>query len=226
LIRPRTPWPVGSQLSPPITPRPRARSGSAGSNVLEVACLTTRYVCFLALSSLLYGGAFPNFKHLMLISSGSLDALLGFRALIFGFCDDVAPHMAVGTDRRAKKTATRLEQALLLQPVHNAMSYNASNHSPGVVAPVAETTSTPSPTDRLDSVQAALTGQEPITSSIHHSSKKRRSSKSKVPSDLRRTSSTPHMRHLALETSGELSPTSNKPRNKLGYHRTSVACGK
>jgi len=104
------------------------------------------------------------------------------------------------------------------------MSYNASNHSPGVVAPVAETTSTPSPTDRLDSVQA-LTGQEPITSSIHHSSKKRRTSKSKVPSDLRRSSSTPHMRHLALGTSGELSPTSNKPRNKLGYHRTSVACG-
>jgi len=34
------------------------------------------------------------------------------------------------------------------------------------------------------------------------------------------------MRHLALGASGELSPTSSKPRNKLGYHRTSVACGK
>ena len=141
------------------------------------------------------------------------------------FCDDVAPHMAVGTERRTKKTAARLDHALLVQPTHNAMSFNPSNHSPGVVAPGADTASTPSPTDRLDSIQSAFTGQEPTTQSIHHSSKKRRSSKSKVPSDLRRSSSTPHMRHLALGNAGDLSPTSNKPRNKLGYHRTSVACG-
>ncbi|KAF2621837.1 hypothetical protein BU25DRAFT_481987 [Macroventuria anomochaeta] len=32
------------------------------------------------------------------------------------------------------------------------------------------------------------------------------------------------MRNLASGTSDELSPTCNKARNKLGYHRTSVAC--
>lgn len=133
--------------------------------------------------------------------------------------------MAVGADRRAKKTASRIGHALLLQPVDNGMSFSLSNQSPGVGGPIMDSTSTPSPTDRLDSVQAALSGQESTTQLHHHSTKKRRSSKSKVPSDLRRSSSTPHMRHLALGNSGELSPTSNKPRNKLGYHRTSVACG-
>lgn len=104
------------------------------------------------------------------------------------------------------------------------MSLTLSNHSPGVGGPIMDSTSTPSPTDRLDTTQIAMNSQE--TNTQHHqANKKRRSSKSKVPSDLRRSSSTPHMRHLALGNPGELSPTSNKPRNKLGYHRTSVACG-
>jgi len=133
--------------------------------------------------------------------------------------------MAVGTERRAKKTASRLEQSLLLQPLQNAMSFNLSNRDSGISRPhAADTTSTPSPTDRLESAQGPLSGQE-SSHSHHHSSKKRRSSKSKVPGELRKSSSTPHMRHLPLGTPGELSPTSNKPRNKLGYHRTSVACG-
>lgn len=149
-----------------------------------------------------------------------------FRALIFGSCDNIAPHMAVGTERRAKKTASRLEQSLLLQPLQSAMSFNLSNRDSGLSRPhAADTTSTPSPTDRLESAQGPLSGQE-SSHSHHHSSKKRRSSKSKVPGELRKSSSTPHMRHLPLGTPGELSPTSNKPRNKLGYHRTSVACGK
>lgn len=130
--------------------------------------------------------------------------------------------MAVGTDRRAKKTAARLEHTFLL---NNAMSFDPPIHTPGVGALNAETTSSPSPTDHIGSGQTTLTSQGPITQDQLHSSKKRRSSKSKVPSELRRSSSTPHMRQLALGTPGELSPTSNKPRNKLGYHRTSVACG-
>jgi hypothetical protein len=143
--------------------------------------------------------------------------------LIFGSCDNSAPHMAVGTERRAKKTASRLEHSLLLQPVQDAMSFNPPNHNPGFTrSHVADTASTPSPTDRLDSAHDSSTGQEPH----HHSNKKRRSSKSSKPGELRKSSSTPHMRHLPLGNPGELSPTSNKPRNKLGYHRTSVACGK
>jgi hypothetical protein len=65
-----------------------------------------------------------------------------------------------------------------------------------------------------------------ILPSSSYSSKKRRPSKSKVPPEIRRSSSTPHMRNLALAAAGELSPTADKRRNKLGYHRTSVACGK
>ncbi|KAF1941951.1 hypothetical protein EJ02DRAFT_185427 [Clathrospora elynae] len=134
--------------------------------------------------------------------------------------------MAVDTERRAKKTASRSEHSLLLQPVNNAMSFNPpDSNSRSGGSHVVDITSTPSPTERLASIQATLPGREPITQSHYHSSKKRRPSKSKVPPELRKSSSTPHMRHLALVTSGELSPTSNKPRNKLGYHRTSVACG-
>lgn len=133
--------------------------------------------------------------------------------------------MAVDTERRAKKTASRLEHALLSQPVTTAMSYDPSNHSPEVSAHVPDSDSVQSPVDHAQS-RSTMTGQELNTTSHQLSSKKRRSSKSKVPGELRRSTSTPHMRNLALGNSGDLSPTSNKPRNKLGYHRTSVACGK
>jgi len=133
--------------------------------------------------------------------------------------------MAVDTVRRVKKTASRLEHALLLQPITTAMSYGSSNHIPEINAQLADTNAMRIPAEHLES-KPTLTGQNSITQSQPQSSKKRRSSKSKVPSELRRSTSTPHMRNLALGNSGELSPTSNKPRNKLGYHRTSVACGK
>ncbi|KAG9185758.1 hypothetical protein G6011_07089 [Alternaria panax] len=106
------------------------------------------------------------------------------------------------------------------------MSFNSPNHNSGLGrSHAADTASTPSPTDRLESVQDSSTSQEPTAQPHHQSNKKRRSSKSGKPGELRKSSSTPHMRHLALGNPGDLSPTSNKPRNKLGYHRTSVACG-
>ncbi|KAK8227982.1 hypothetical protein BKA81DRAFT_375777 [Phyllosticta paracitricarpa] len=57
--------------------------------------------------------------------------------------------------------------------------------------------------------------------------KKRKSSKGSISSlsSFERTSSTPHMRSLSLGESSSISPNSDKRRNKLGYHRTSVACG-
>lgn len=131
--------------------------------------------------------------------------------------------MAVATDRRAKKTAARLDQPLPVQPVSNTMSFIPQNHNPAVNGPIPEPTSIQSPTDSLD-FKNTLAGPDPAAQS-QHLGKKRRSSKNKLPGELRRSTSTPHMRNLALGTSGELSPTSNKARNKLGYHRTSVACG-
>ncbi|QDS70451.1 hypothetical protein FKW77_009869 [Venturia effusa] len=55
--------------------------------------------------------------------------------------------------------------------------------------------------------------------------KKRKAVKGKGPADLRRSTSTPHLRGPPSGDSGPLSPNSDKRRNKLGYHRTSVACG-
>jgi len=62
--------------------------------------------------------------------------------------------------------------------------------------------------------------------SAEASGKKRKSSRHKPPSDLKRSQSTPHMRGLAMADTSSISPTIDKRRNKLGYHRTSVACGK
>ncbi|KAF1359975.1 hypothetical protein EJ07DRAFT_117972 [Lizonia empirigonia] len=104
------------------------------------------------------------------------------------------------------------------------MSFNPPNHSPGVDGPAPELISTQSPMEHLE-FKNTLTRSDSTTQTHQLLSKKRRSSKSKVPGELRRSTSTPHMRNLALATSGDLSPTSNKARNKLGYHRTSVACG-
>ncbi|KAF2036072.1 hypothetical protein EK21DRAFT_52410 [Setomelanomma holmii] len=104
------------------------------------------------------------------------------------------------------------------------MSFDPPNHSPEVSARVTDNSSIQSPEDRLQPKPTSI-GQEPNGQSQLASSKKRRPSKSKAPGELKRSTSTPHMRNLALGNSGELSPTSNKPRNKLGYHRTSVACG-
>jgi hypothetical protein len=132
--------------------------------------------------------------------------------------------MAVDTDRRAKKIASRLEHALDLQPIDTTMTLDPSHAHAGVSARETDINSTQSPTEQASS-NVIMHGQEPGTEHHQSSVKKRRASKSKAPGELRRTSSTPHMRNLALGNSGELSPTSNKARNKLGYHRTSVACG-
>ncbi|KAF2098034.1 hypothetical protein NA57DRAFT_76831 [Rhizodiscina lignyota] len=69
-------------------------------------------------------------------------------------------------------------------------------------------------------------GMPPPSAATTSSGKKRKPSKPKLQQDLRRVASTPHIRGLAqTETSPLQSPTSDKRRNKLGYHRTSVACG-
>jgi hypothetical protein len=62
--------------------------------------------------------------------------------------------------------------------------------------------------------------------SAEATNKKRKASRNKLPSDLKRSQSTPHMRGLAMADTSSISPTIDKRRNKLGYHRTSVACGK
>ncbi|KIW09602.1 uncharacterized protein PV09_00471 [Verruconis gallopava] len=53
--------------------------------------------------------------------------------------------------------------------------------------------------------------------------KKRKASKSR-PNDLRRSASTPHLGKTSQSDAGVMSPTNEKKRNKLGYHRSSIAC--
>lgn len=133
--------------------------------------------------------------------------------------------MAVGVDRRAKKVAAHLDRALLLQPVSSVMSYNPLAQPPSSAFPVPETTTSGSLEDRSD-YYSTQTDETLEASPQQQLLKKRRASKDKTSSIIRRSASTPHMRNMALGTTSELSPTGDKRRNKLGYHRTSVACGK
>ncbi|KAF2689346.1 hypothetical protein K458DRAFT_439698 [Lentithecium fluviatile CBS 122367] len=132
--------------------------------------------------------------------------------------------MAVDVERRAKKVDSRLDHALLLHPASNAMSFNPLTQPSGAGFPVSETPIVQA-TEGRSEYNAALPGPAAEPSTQRQVSKKRRPSKDKAPSALQRSSSTPHMRNLALGTPGDLSPTGDKRRNKLGYHRTSVACG-
>lgn len=128
--------------------------------------------------------------------------------------------MAIGVERRAKTVAAKLDQPLLLQPASNAMPYNPLAQSPDASFPVPETT-TPGVVEDRSGYYAARPGE----ASPQLLKQRRRASKEKTAT-IRRSSSTPHMRNLPLGTPSDLSPTGDKRRNKLGYHRTSVACGK
>jgi len=46
------------------------------------------------------------------------------------------------------------------------------------------------------------------------------------PTKIKRSSSTPNVRGQASADAAALALSAEKRRNKLGYHRTSVACGK
>ncbi|KAL1631806.1 hypothetical protein SLS56_004327 [Neofusicoccum ribis] len=98
------------------------------------------------------------------------------------------------------------------------MSYNPS-------APVSGTAVAQPLAQQLDGPELApgLRAYPSPTAKDHL--EKRRLSKGKIPPAIKRSSSTPHMRALALGESSPISPNSDKRRNKLGYHRTSVACG-
>ena len=57
--------------------------------------------------------------------------------------------------------------------------------------------------------------------------RRRRSSKVGTPVNIRRTASTPNVRAAAMDPNpGPYGSGGKGGRNKLGYHRTSVACGK
>jgi hypothetical protein len=124
--------------------------------------------------------------------------------------------MAVAAARRVRADRAAKDRVLksLAQnggSLANKMSYEQPNHSSGAGA-----MPPPIPSEQPLSPRGA---GEPESSL-----KKRKALKGKIPADLRRSASTPHIRSLALSDASALSPT-DKRRNKLGYHRTRVACG-
>ncbi|KAK7549243.1 hypothetical protein IWX49DRAFT_25099 [Phyllosticta citricarpa] len=108
--------------------------------------------------------------------------------------------------------------------LHQGMSYNPSG--PVSVTRVAQ------PLDHSFGLNGLGSDHSPgphafSNPALDDAVKKRKSSKGSISSlsSFERTSSTPHMRSLSLGESSSISPNSDKRRNKLGYHRTSVACG-
>ncbi|KAL8732393.1 MAG: hypothetical protein Q9166_002791 [cf. Caloplaca sp. 2 TL-2023] len=71
-----------------------------------------------------------------------------------------------------------------------------------------------------------LQSQQPMSraSASLAAARRRRSSKGSISSSLKRSASTPNVRGLVTAESGM--SLVDKRRNKLGYHRTSVACGR
>jgi hypothetical protein len=219
------PWHGRSPATVPASnSRVQARSGSAGSDVWGPPRLTS-WVCILPLS---YGGAIrPTGASNCPVHANTRSAsqcAVGPRGLTLERRQTAALPMAVGVEHRAKKVNPRLDHALLLQPVSNAMSFDPLTQPSGDSFPVPETP-TVQGVEGQSEYNVALSGHPVDPSVQRQANKKRRQSKDKTSSALRRSSSTPHMRNLALGTAGDLSPTGDKRRNKLGYHRTSVACG-
>ena len=90
-------------------------------------------------------------------------------------------------------------------------------HSTRDAVSVPSATSNSAPTSNAYSVQEAAS----TTSAFGSSVKKRRHSKSKTGKSLPRSLSTPHLRAPVMSDSDI-----DKKRNKLGYQRISIACGK
>jgi len=98
-------------------------------------------------------------------------------------------------------------------PTENAPYYNATPLEPSSIIPMYHQTMG----DEQNSVNTRLSPlqvkhQEPTSAS--------------KASKLKRSMSTPNVRGQVSSDSAALSFSADKKRNKLGYHRTSVACGK
>jgi hypothetical protein len=131
--------------------------------------------------------------------------------------------MAVAAERRVR--AERVAKDRILKTfaqnrgaILHKMSYQTTE------PPVTGTHMASVPSTSQDDHQAPRVGEGIVPTGSESGLKKRRAMKGKVPAEIRRSASTPHIRGLALSESSALSPT-DKRRNKLGYHRTSVACG-
>lgn len=90
-------------------------------------------------------------------------------------------------------------------------------------SPVPITEALPSPLGvELDRSHGAPEKSPPLPGNTHR--RRRSTTKGRMPAIIKRSASTPNVRGLAFtDTAG--TSLADKRRNKLGYHRTSVACG-
>lgn len=134
--------------------------------------------------------------------------------------------MAVAIARRVDvdQAGTHLLLDTLAQPaftIRNTMSHQL----PPLPAIPSDQGAIVSPNFSMQSDQPLGPLGPPAPPGPEMSVKKRKASRGKMPSDLKRSESTPHIRGLAMSETNAISPPIDKRRNKLGYHRTSVACG-
>ena len=131
----------------------------------------------------------------------------------------------------AGKCRSRVKLKIDIRDKHNGdQSKNIIQYSPMASAPD-QTPASPmgtapdpiSPFDYTD--QGPLPSQQPMSraSASLAAARRRRSSKGSMMSSLKRSASTPNVRGLIAGESAM--SMADKRRNKLGYHRTSVACG-
>jgi len=130
--------------------------------------------------------------------------------------------MAVAIARRVDVEQAGTHQLLLDSLAHPAFTIrkNMSQRFPHAPSIPSDLGATASPDFSIQS------DQTPGPPGSETTVKKRKASKVKPHPDLKRSQSTPHIRGLAMADTPAISPTIDKRRNKLGYHRTSVACGK
>ena len=136
-----------------------------------------------------------------------------------------APYMAAGT---TLKLGVRPGRRPILAGISSFQTHLAGvpfsmsfdHKTPSSPVKIAE--ALPSPFgNELDCSQGAPQNSLPGPGNVH---RRRRSTKGTMPAIIKRSASTPNVRGLASTDSVGTS-LADKRRNKLGYHRTSVACG-
>ena len=128
--------------------------------------------------------------------------------------------------------AVAIANNILIYP-HNVLAANImpiGHSSFSIKGATAENDTSFNAPEPREQQQCVSNGNSPVSVAVAAAAaaattRRRRLSKGKTYPNLKKSLSTPHMRSVALAENGALSPTTDKKRNKLGYHRTSVACG-
>lgn len=135
--------------------------------------------------------------------------------------------MAAGKRHRVKlKVETRAnldvepnKESIKITP----MASEPDRRSPSPMEPVPSASTAPFEHTELGALPSQQ-GMSRASASLAAAARRRRMSKGSMSSSLKRSASTPNVRGL-IATEHGLS-MADKRRNKLGYHRTSVACGR